>query len=46
MKNLALVAILILILNSNCTNITIAIIGTNDIHGTALPTTMQRSDTG
>jgi hypothetical protein len=27
-------------------NLTIAIIGTNDIHGTALPAIMQRSDTG
>jgi hypothetical protein len=27
-------------------NITIAIIGTNDIHGAALPTLMQRFDTG
>lgn len=27
-------------------NITIALIGTNDIHGSALPTIMRRSDTG
>lgn len=27
-------------------NVTVAIIGTNDIHGSALPTIMQRQDTG
>lgn len=30
----------------SCTNRTIAIIGTNDIHGSALPTIMERSDSG
>ncbi len=30
----------------HCSNITIALIGTNDIHGAALPTIMQRFDTG
>lgn len=29
-----------------CSNVTVAIIGTNDIHGAALPTIMQRQDTG
>lgn len=36
----------LIITMANTANVTIAIIGTNDIHGTALPTIMQRSDNG
>ena len=37
--------VLLLIVGTSTKNITIAIIGTNDIHGTAFPTEMKRSDT-
>jgi hypothetical protein len=46
MDSKTLVLVLAFITQILCSNITIAIIGTNDIHGTALPTIMQRSDTG
>lgn len=45
-KTNSLLLLLLLMSVFKSTNITIAIIGTNDIHGTALPTIMQRSDTG
>ena len=43
-KGLTLLAVLIAAVAT--TNVTIAIIGTNDIHGTAFPALLQRADTG
>lgn len=42
MKNLFILCLIVL---ASTKNITIAIIGTNDIHGTAFPMEMIRSDT-
>jgi len=41
-----LIAFFLCISGIASTNVTVAIIGTNDIHGSALPTIMQRQDTG
>ena len=43
---MALINLFLFFLYSASANYTIAIIGTNDIHGSALPTEMVRSDTG
>ena len=43
-KQLGLLTLLIWALAAS--NVTIAIIGTNDIHGAAFPAQMQRHDTG
>ena len=45
MKNY-LVLLSFLLSSVSMENITIAIIGTNDIHGSALPTSLKRSDNG
>lgn len=46
MIKIASILILCCLVTLHCSNITIALIGTNDIHGSALPTVMERFDTG
>ena len=46
MKNYSVILFIFLLSLVSLKNITIAIIGTNDIHGSALPTDLKRSDTG
>jgi hypothetical protein len=46
MKWEATISLFLFISTIHCYNVTVAIIGTNDIHGSALPTIMQRQDTG
>ena len=46
MKNYLVLLSFVLLSSVSMENITIAIIGTNDIHGSALPTSLKRSDNG
>ena len=45
-NNYSVIFIFLLISLTSMENVTIAIIGTNDIHGSAFPTQMIRSDLG
>jgi 2',3'-cyclic-nucleotide 2'-phosphodiesterase (5'-nucleotidase family) len=46
MKPSIVILLLSLTLYATCSYVTVAIIGTNDLHGSAFPIMMQRQDTG